>query len=81
MPYLPILSVRRVAAGDNNLKAFDFVKETSTQLITLASGAVVLSATFYKDVLAGAPGIVVCSNGLGLFSLYRSFPVSAFWAH
>jgi hypothetical protein len=46
--------VRRVAAGDNNLKAFDFVKETAVQLVTLASGAVVLSATFYKDVLAGA---------------------------
>ncbi len=44
-----------MAAGDNNLKAFDFVKESAVQLITLASGAVVLSATFYKDVLVGAP--------------------------
>jgi hypothetical protein len=84
VPYLPILSVRRVAAGDNNLKAFDFVKETSTQLITLASGAVVLSATFYKDVLAGAPrhrGLLEWSWALFLVSILSGIGVLGALGH
>jgi hypothetical protein len=40
-------------SGDAKLKAFDFFKEAAVQLITLALGAVVFSATFYKDILAG----------------------------
>jgi hypothetical protein len=67
-----------VAAGDNNLKAFDFVKESAVQLITLASGAVVLSATFYKDVLVGAPRhrlLLEWSWGLFLLSILSGIGV------
>lgn len=42
-------------AGETKLKAFEFVKEWTTQLITVASASLVLSATFYKDMVKGSP--------------------------
>ncbi len=44
-----------MASGDPKLKAFDFFKEAGVQLITLALGTVVFSATFYKDIVSGEP--------------------------
>jgi hypothetical protein len=41
-------------ATDIKLKAFDSVSEWSKQIITIASATLVLSATFIKDILAGA---------------------------
>ena len=45
---------------DIKLKAFDTTLAWSKQIVTIASAALVLSATFIKDILSGA---VVC-NGL-----------------
>jgi hypothetical protein len=56
----------------NQAEAFDFFKEASVQLITLALGAVVFSATFYKDILAGASRhhlLLECSWGLFVLSI------------
>jgi hypothetical protein len=71
-----------VPDGDNNLKAFDLVKESAIQVITLASGAIVLSATFYKDVLGGAPKErVLLELCLGVFSFCRSFLALSYSEH
>jgi hypothetical protein len=40
-----------VPIAETKLKAFDFAKEWTTQLFTVASAVVVFSATFYKDIL------------------------------
>jgi len=40
---------------ETKLKAFEFTKEWATQLITVASAILVLSATFYKDMIGGVP--------------------------
>ncbi len=59
-------------SGETKLKAFDFFKEAAVQLITLASGALVLTATFYKDILSGATGyhvLLECSWALFFLSV------------
>ncbi|MGA2410135.1 MAG: hypothetical protein ABSG46_07065 [Candidatus Binataceae bacterium] len=59
-------------SGDTKLKAFDFFKEAATQLITLALGVVVFSATFYKDMITGASRhhiVLECSWALFLVSV------------
>src|SRR6266704_2249267 len=58
-------------SGESKLKAFDFFKEEAVQLIALASGALVLTATFYKDILSGASRyhfLLECSWALFFFS-------------
>jgi len=50
--------------NETKLKAFDLVKEWATQLITVASATLVLSATFYKDIFS-ASGVAKHPNYLG----------------
>ena len=41
--------------ADTKLKAYDFVKELTTQVITLASAILAFSVTFYKEILSANP--------------------------